>query len=179
MGGYYFILPVSNMNLQVVDGVQKLFAETFPGQPFDHFFLTEKYGSQYSADEKFGKIISLFLTLLLVITCSGLFSLASYSAKFRTKEIGIRKVMGASVNEVVLLVLKEYVVIVLAAIVIGSPLAFLAVDNWLKSFSMRIEIQWWMFALPAAMVMVIALLTVMGQTLRAASANPTNTLKYE
>ncbi len=178
-GGYYFILPVSNTHPQVVDAAQKLFAEIFPGQPFDHFFLTEKYGSQYHIDEKFGKIISLFLILLLVITCSGLFSLASYSAKFRTKEIGVRKVMGASVKDVILLMLKEYVIIVLVAVTIGSPIAFFFIENWLKSFSMRIAIQWWMFAIPAAMVMAIALLTVIGQTLRAAYTNPTNTLKYE
>jgi putative ABC transport system permease protein len=178
-GGYYFIAPVSSTSQETVRGVRKLFEELFPGQPFTHFFLDEKYGSQYQKDEKFGTIISIFLVVLLVITCSGLFSLSSYAAKFRTKEIGIRKVMGASDHQVIFLMLREYIIIVLAAIVIGIPLAFLGTDHWLTSFSVRITLDWWMFLIPSLLVMAVALITVTGQTLQAAYSNPARTLQQE
>jgi putative ABC transport system permease protein len=178
-GGYYFIAPVSNTSQQTVEAVRKLFEDIFPGQPYTHFFLDEKYGSQYQKDEKFGTIISIFLLVLLVITCSGLFSLSSYAVKFRTKEIGIRKVMGASEYQVIFLMQREYFIIVLGAIAIGIPVAFFATRYWLETFSVRINPDWWIFLVPSLLVMAVALLTVAGQTLKAAYANPVRTLRQE
>lgn len=178
-GGYYYVVTVSNTSQQLVDEVRKLFERTFPGQPFTQYFLDEKYGSQYQQDEKFGTIISIFILVLLVIACSGLFSLSSHSAKFRTKEIGIRKVMGASERQVIFIILKEYMVIVSIAIVIGAPIAFFAINRWLESFSTRITLTWWIFLFPAMIVMVVALITVTGQTLHAAYSNPSRTLRQE
>jgi putative ABC transport system permease protein len=178
-GGYYFIAPVSNTSQQTVEAVRNLFEEIFPGQPYIQYFLDEKYGSQYQKDERFGTIISIFLILLLVITCSGLFSLSSYAAKFRTKEIGIRKVMGASEYQVIFLMLKEYIIIVSGAITIGIPVAYFAMRHWLETFSVRINPDWWIFLMPSLSVMAIALITVTGQTLKAAYSNPARTLRQE
>jgi len=178
-GGFYYLLPISNTSVQVVNDVKKLFEEIFPGQPFNYFFLDQQYDSQYHTDEKFQKIVFIFLFILLIITCSGLFSLSSYAAQSRTKEIGIRKVMGASVKEVVFIMLREYTYIILTAVIVGVPVAYFTIHNWLESFSMRIELRWWMFVLPVVIVLVIALMSVIVQTLRAAYANPANTLKHE
>ncbi len=177
--GYYFIASAGSSSRQTVDQVQKLFEGIFPGQPFTYYFLDQKYGSQYQKDEKFAWTISIFIVVLLVITCSGLFSLSSYAAKFRTKEIGIRKVMGASDRQVIFLMLREYIVIVFVAIFIGIPLAFFATDHWLKSFSVKITLDWWMFIIPSLLVMAVALVTVTGQTLKAAYTKPANTLRQE
>lgn len=177
--GYYFIASVSGNSQHATDQVQKLFGNIFPGQPFTHYFLDEKYGSQYQTDEKFAQIISLFIIILLVITCSGLFSLSSYAAKFRTKEIGIRKVMGASVWQVIFLMLREYLIVVLVAIFIGIPLAFFATDHWLRSFQTKITLDWWVFFIPSMLVLVVALATITGQTVQAAYTRPANTLRQE
>lgn len=178
-GGYYFIAPVNNASAQTLDKVKTLFERIFPGQPYTHFFLDEKYGSQYQKDEKFETLISIFIIVLLVITCSGLFSLSSYTAKLRTKEIGIRKVMGAYEHQVIFLMLKEYLVIVLAAIGIGIPVAYFVIDRWLESFSTRITLDWTIFLFPSLIVVLVAIITVTGQTLKAAYANPARTLRQE
>lgn len=179
LGGYYYVAPLTSTSLQPVAEVRKLFERIFPGQPYTHFFLDEKYGSQYQKDERFGTIISIFILVLLVIACAGLFSLSSHTAKFRTKEIGIRKVMGASERQVIFLMLREYLIIVSVAIVVGVPLAFFAINRWLESFSMRITLSWSIFLFPSLIVLAVALITVTGQTLSAAYSSPSRTLRQE
>lgn len=178
-GGYYFVLPVIGSHPEVLNNVQNLFTTIFPGQPFEYFFLTDKYGSQYNADEKFEKVISVFFVVLLVLTASGLLSLSSYTARLRTKEIAVRKALGASEQAVTLLMLKEYIVLILAAAVVAGPIAFAATAKWLNSFTLKTTIYWWMFALPVVLITGIAVLTIITQILKIARINPAKTLKNE
>lgn len=175
---YYVFKPESTSG-QVRQQIEQLFASTFPGQPPVSFMLMDKYDSQYASDERLGKIITAFTVVLLAITCTGLFSLASFTAKFRMKEIGIRKVMGASAGDAAYLLLKEYLVIVLVALALGIPLAMKVLDEWLATFTLRINISWYIVAIPSILVLLIALATIVWQTIKSARANPVTVLKYE
>jgi putative ABC transport system permease protein len=177
--GYYFILKMNANASLPKEGIENLLKTIFTGEFIPYFLLTEKYNSQYDNEERFGKVISLFGIVLLIITVSGLFSLSAYMAKFRLKEVGIRKVMGATESEVIRLMLKEYVLIVLLAIGAAIPLAVYALKTWLESFVVRIAISPWLLIVPSAGILTILLLTVLWQTLQAARANPATVLRHE
>ena len=150
-----------------------------PTQAFDYFFLDEAFGRQYKADEKLSRIFFCFTLLAIFIACLGLFGLVSFTAQKRTKEIGIRKALGASVSEIIWLLSKEFTRWVLLANLIAWPLAYLAMNKWLQNFAYRINIGVGTFALSALLALLIALLTVGFQAIRAARANPVDTLRYE
>ncbi|MFN3840506.1 MAG: ABC transporter permease [Cyclobacteriaceae bacterium] len=175
----YYVIRLESDSPYTREQIEKLFTTTFPGQTPESFMLMDKYDSQYASDERLGKIITTFTLVLLAITCTGLFSLASFTAKFRMKEIGIRKVMGASTANTAMLLMKEYLIMVLIALVIGVPVALKLLDEWLATFTVRIEISWFMVALPSLLVLLIALSTILWQTLKSAQANPVTVLKYE
>ncbi|MCK6617747.1 MAG: FtsX-like permease family protein [Cyclobacteriaceae bacterium] len=175
----YYVIRLESESPETRRQIEQLFINTFPGQAPESFMLMDKYDSQYASDERLGKIITTFTVVLLVITCTGLFSLASFTAKFRMKEIGIRKVMGASASDAAFLLVKEYLIIVLIALAAGIPLALKVLDEWLASFTERIEISWFIVALPALLVLLIALATILWQTMKSARANPVAVLKYE
>jgi putative ABC transport system permease protein len=175
----YYVLRLEIDSQQTREQILKLFSTTFPGQAPESFMLMDKYDSQYASDERLGKIITTFTLVLLAITCTGLFSLASFTAKFRMKEIGIRKVMGASAGDAAYLLMKEYLVIVLVALAIGIPVALKVLDEWLTTFTVRIDIAWYMVAIPSILVLLIALTTILWQTIKSARANPVTVLKYE
>ena len=133
----------------------------------------------YEEVQRMGYIFSCFAVLAIVIACLGLFGLAAFITEQRAKEMGIRKVLGASVNSIVQLLSKEFVKLVLIAILIASPLAWWAMNVWLEDFAYRIEIQWWMFVLAGLVAMAITLITVSFQAVKAAVANPVDSLRDE
>jgi putative ABC transport system permease protein len=177
--GYYFILKM-NANADLPkEPLENLLKTIFTGEFIPYFLLSDQYNAQYDNEERFGNVISLFEIILLSITVSGLFSLSVYMAKFRKKEVGIRKVMGATESQVIRLMLKEYVLIVLLAIGAAIPLAIYALTTWLESFVVRIEISLWMLVVPSAALLLITIISVIWQTLNAARTNPATVLRYE
>jgi putative ABC transport system permease protein len=150
-----------------------------PGQPFEYFFLDDDFDSLYKAEKKIGQLFTSFSILAILVACLGLFGLASFTAEQRTKEIGIRKVLGATVSNVIVLLTKEFSKWVLLANIIAWPVAYFAMHRWLQSFVYRINIGVWMFFLAALLALAIALVTVSYQAVRAALANPAESLRYE
>lgn len=153
--------------------------ELFPGNPFNYFFLDEHYNKQYQADQQFGKVFGLFSGLAIFIACLGLFGLSSLTAIQRTKEIGVRKVLGASISSILTLVSREYVLLMGVAISIATPLTWWIMNSWLQGFANRISLSWWIFAVPSLMVIIIAFLTISIHILRVARTNPVKSLRYE
>ncbi len=163
----------------VVGLLESKWREMAPGQPFTYSFLDDSFGRMYAAETRLGKVFAVFAGFAIVIACLGLFALAAFMAEQRTKEIGIRKVLGATVSGIVGLLSKDFVKLLLIAIAIASPLAWWAMNRWLEDFAYRIEIQWWMFAMAGLSAVAIALLTVSYQAIRAAIANPVDSLRDE
>jgi putative ABC transport system permease protein len=147
--------------------------------PLNYQFLDEAFDGMYRSEQRIGKIFISFAILAIFIACLGLFGLATFTAEQRTKEIGIRKVMGASVTQIVQLLSKDFVRLVIFGIVIACPLAYYFMDKWLQDFAYRIDISWWIFALAGIVAIVIALLTVSFQAIKAALANPVKSLRTE
>ena len=164
---------------QQVAKIKSIYATIFPGNPFDYFFLDTFFNEQYKAEQQFGRVCTLFAILAIFIACLGLFALATFMAKQRTKEIGIRKVLGASVPSLVGLLSRDFLKLVLVAIVIASPIAWFAMNRWLLDFAYHIGVPWWTFALAGTTAVGIALLTVSIQSVKAALMNPVKSLRSE
>lgn len=150
-----------------------------PAYPFEYRFMDEEFGKLFKSEMLIGKLSRLFALLAIFISCLGLFGLAAYTAERRTKEIGIRKVLGASEQSLVLLLSKDFVKLVLIAILVATPLAWYFMSNWLQDFAYRIELSWWFFATAGVLALFIALATVSVQAIKAASANPVKNLRIE
>ena len=150
-----------------------------PGYPLDYQFMDESYGKMYASEEKLGSLLWAFTIMAIVVGCMGLFALAAFSAEQRVKEIGIRKVLGANVLNIVGLLSKNFLILVLLASVIAFPVAWWAMNNWLEDFPYRITISWWVFGMAALAAVVIALMTVSFQAIKAATANPVKSLRTE
>lgn len=163
----------------VLAGVEEPWKVMFPGNPMDYFFLDQFFNRQYESDRQFGQIFSLFTMLAIFIACLGLFGLASFMTMQRTKEIGVRKVLGSSVSGVVLLLSRGFIQLVLLANLLAWPLAWYLMDKWLSGFPYHIAINPLLFVGAGAIVVLIAFLSVSVQTIRAARINPAKTLKYE
>ena len=162
--------------VEYIKTVYKTFnAET----PFSLSFLDERYDALYRSEQRVEKVLRYFAVIAILISCLGLFGLVSYTAEQRTKEIGIRKVLGATVANVMTLLSQDFLKLVLVANLLAWPVAFYAMKKWLQNFAYRIEIGWWVFALAGGLAMVIALLTVSTQAIKAALANPVQSLRYE
>ncbi len=159
--------------------LEEQWQQIFPDKPFDFVFLDESVQQQYEADARWSRIVWYAAFLAVLITCLGLFGLAALSVTQRTKEVGIRKVLGASVRSLVALLSKQFVAMVLLAIVLATPLAYLTMQRWLEDFAYRIEISWGIFLIAGLTALVIALLTVSYHVVRAALANPVESLRYE
>ncbi|MEO8860821.1 MAG: FtsX-like permease family protein, partial [Ginsengibacter sp.] len=151
----------------------------FPGNTFDYFFLDEHFNDQYKADQRFGQVFGLFTGLAILVACMGLFGLASFTTIQRTKEIGIRKVLGASVFNILKLLYREFAILLLIAFVISIPIAWFATSNWLQGYAFRISPHWTYFVFPFLAIVVIALFTVSFQSIKAAIANPAKSLRTE
>jgi len=176
----YLLIKIMSGNLPAtMEFLRKKWTEIFPQLPFDFSFLDETFDRQYKSDEKIQAIFYNFGVLAIFISCLGLFGLASFTSEQRTKEIGIRKALGASVSGIILMLSKEFTKWVLAANVIAWPLAYFAMRQWLQNFAYRTEIGFSTFILAGVLAFVIALLTVGYQAIRAARANPVEALRYE
>src|SRR6187397_384454 len=164
---------------QTIALVKNNWDKFFPGNTFDYFFLDDHFDEQYRADQRFGQVFGLFTSLAILVACLGLFGLASFTTIQRTKEIGIRKVLGASVLKILKLLYQEFATLLVIAFVIAVPLAWLTIGNWLKGYAFRINIHWSYFLIPFLAITVIALLTVSFQSIKAAIANPVKSLRTE
>jgi putative ABC transport system permease protein len=178
-GGYYSIKFNTANVKESMARFEDHWKNLFPGNPFISFFLDEHYNQQYKSDRQFGKVFGIFSALAIFIACLGLFGLSSLTAIQRTKEIGVRKVMGASITSILTLVSRDYVILMLSAILVAVPLAWWVMNSWLQDFATHISLSWWIFAIPSLAVIIIALLTVSIHTLKAARTNPTKSLRYE
>ena len=159
--------------------MEKIWTSHYPDNPFNYFFLNDFYNEQYLADQRFNGLFLASSILAIIIACLGLSGLSAYAITRRTKEIGIRKVNGARITQVMVLLNKDFVKWVLFAIVIATPIAWFAMHKWLQNFAYRTELSWWIFACAGMLALVIALLTVSWQSWRAATRNPVEALRYE
>ena len=178
--GDYFILDVNTKNLsKKIESIKMIYSKMFPGNPYEYKFLNEFFDRQYRSDIKTAEIFGLFTFLSIFISCLGLIGLSSLMITHKTKEIGIRKVLGASVPDVIKLVSKEFMKLVLLANLIAWPVAYYFMNNWLQDFAYRINISWWIFFISGGIALVIALITISFQAIKAATANPVKSLRYE
>ncbi|MBL7092676.1 ABC transporter permease [candidate division KSB1 bacterium] len=178
--GNYTLAKISTFNVnETIQFIEKTWNKFSQQQPFEFSFLDEDYGKLYRADEQTGKIFGVFFVLAILIACLGLFGLISFSTEQRLKEIGIRKVLGASVPQIVYLLSKEVFVLIMIAIVVASPIAFYFMSQWLQNFAYRINIEWWVFLFAGMVGLAVALLTVCFQSVKAALLNPVDSLRCE
>lgn len=150
-----------------------------PNEPFEYSFLDEDFQKNYIAEERTSSIVAYFTLIAILISCLGLFALATFSAEQRIKEIGVRKVLGASVAGIVTLLSKDFLKLVAIAIVIATPLAWYVMHQWLQDFAYRISLSWWVFVLAGIIAVIIAFITISFQAIRAANANPVKSLRTE
>jgi len=163
----------------LLTSVEKQWNALTPDAPIEYSFLEENFAATYRAEQKTGKILGLFAGLTIFVACLGLFGLATFTAEQRTKEIGVRKVLGASVSGIVALLSKDFLKLVAISILIASPIAWYAMNAWLQDFAYKIDIGWWVFALAGLLAVGIALFTVSFQSVRAALRNPVESLRNE
>ncbi|MBO9634011.1 MAG: ABC transporter permease [Chitinophagaceae bacterium] len=171
-------LPAGNPN-QAIEKIRDIWKGLAPQQPLRFSFMDEDFNRIYEAEQRTGKISLAFSLLAVLIACLGLFGLAAYAAEQRTKEIGIRKVLGASVTGIVQMLSKDFLKLVILATLIAFPFAWWAMDRWLQHFAYRSDISWWIFAGTAGITLMIAILTVSFQAIRAALLNPVKSLRNE
>ena len=174
------VVSVNSVNYSsLLAKMKSIWNQHLPGIPFEFLFMDEVVQKQYEAEVTLGNIINSFTLMAILISCLGLFGLASFSAEQRRKEIGIRKVLGASVSGIVQLLSKDFIKLVAISFIIAAPVAWWAMNKWLAAFAYRINITWWMFALAGLIAICIAMFTVSFQAIKAAVANPTRSLKTE
>jgi putative ABC transport system permease protein len=179
---FYFTMLVKIKSNQVAGFLEKLpllYQKFDKENPVDYGFVDEKIHNLYQTEQRAGLIVFNFSAISIFITCLGLLGLAAFSAEQRTKEIGIRKVMGASVIGIVGLLSKDFIKLVLFSILIATPIAWYAMNQWLQGFVYRTEIQWWIVVLAGLVAILIALITVSSQAIKAAVSNPVESLKSE
>ncbi|MFQ5632725.1 MAG: ABC transporter permease, partial [bacterium] len=176
----YFTARISGHDIpKTLDYLRQVHERFDSVTPFEYHFLDQQIERFYAADQRLGQLLGIAAGLAIFIASLGLFGLAAFTAEKRTKEIGVRKVLGASVPQIVVLLSKEFSRLVLIALVMAVPAAFIMARTWLQEFAYRIDIGWWVFALAGGLALVIALLTVSTQAVKAALANPVDSLRYE
>lgn len=174
------LVNIQGTNLdRTIERIEEVWQENIPGQVFDFEFIDEKLAQLYLQEKQLGKLFLAFAILAIVIANLGLLGMISLIAVQRTKEIGIRKVLGASIKQIVKLLSREFIVLVMVSIVIAIPITWYLMEQWLQNFAYRVEIQWWIFVLAGMGAILIAFLTVSTQSIRAASVNPVESLKDE
>lgn len=176
----YFSVKMKTDNYQsAIAQLQDQWKTLAPNQPFEYYFLDEDFDRQYRSERRLGKLFTYFAILAIFIACLGLLGLSAYITERRTKEIGIRKVLGASVNNILLLVSKDFLLLIAISFVIATPIGLYVMNRWLADFAYRIQLHWWMFALAGILALAIAIFTISFQALRAANANPVKSLRAE
>jgi len=164
---------------QVINAVKAEWGKFFQGNTFEYFFLDDHFNEQYKEDQRFGQVFELFTSLAILVACMGLFGLASFTTIQRTKEIGVRKVLGASVSTILKLLYREFTFLLIIAFLIATPLAWLMTVNWLQGYAFRIDMHWTFFVIPFLIIVAIAFITVGFQSIKAALASPAKSLRTE
>jgi putative ABC transport system permease protein len=176
----YFSIKLAGQNIsQTMNQIKDKWDELYADQPFEYSFLDGLFDSQYKSDQQFGEVFSFFAALAILISCIGLFGLASYANVQRTKEIGIRKAIGASIREITFMLVKDSIRWVVLANVIAWPVVYVVMNRWLQGFAYRVGVGWWVFVLSGMAALLIAVLSVAWLAIRAANANPVEALRYE
>lgn len=176
----YFAINFKGEDTQsTIEEIRTSWNHYFPDYPFDYFFLDQYFDKQYEYDQKFSSLMTLFSGLAVFIACLGLFGLTSYAIVQRTKEIGIRKVLGATVLNVISLFTNDFGKLILTANVLAIPLVYFGASQWLENYAYRISLSWWLFAFPLILILLVALVTVSLQTINVALKNPVESLKHE
>jgi putative ABC transport system permease protein len=175
---YSVKLETSDLKSTIV-ALKALWNQYFPNDPFNYSFLDEQFNAQYRSDQQFGEMFTLFAFLAILIACFGLVGLSAYNILQRTKEVGIRKVLGASVQNVVFILSKDFLALVAIAFVIAAPVSWLIMHQWLQAYAFRINISWWVLAIAGLAAFAIAFGTLSVQALKAAGANPVKSLRSE
>ena len=175
----FTLVRVQEVSPAVVEAIKVAWDKVNPESPFNYFFLDDHLGQKYESEEKLANIMGAATGLVILIASFGLFGLAAFTAGQRTKEIGIRRVFGASVVQIVGLLSGDFLKLVLLAVIISMPLAYIAMSRWLDNFAYHIPLSWWLFAGAGALALIIAALTVSYQSISAAKANPAESIRYE
>ena len=176
----FYSVKVSQGNMQqTINSLKQTWNSFFPKDPFDYFFLDESFGGQYKADMLFGKVFGVFAFLAILIACFGLLGLSAYNVLQRTKEIGIRKVLGASVQGILIILSRDFLGLILISLLFAVPVSWFIMYYWLQDYAYRINIGWWVFAVAGSAALLIAIITISAQALKAAIANPVKSLRME
>jgi len=171
---------ISDKNIrETISFINKQWEALSPDIPFEYNFLEEKYNALYNEEDKFSIVIGYFSIIAILIACLGLFGVVSFSAATRTKEIGIRKINGAKISEILLMLNRNFIILVLIAYIIAIPVAWYFMHKWLGTFAFRTTLSWWIFILSGLLVFLIAVVTVSWQSWRTATRNPVEALRYE
>lgn len=179
-GSAYYSLKVDGADTKMALGkVQEVYDNLFPGNPFEYFYLDEFFNEQYKSDRKFGQVFGFFTILAIVISCLGLFGLSYFTIAQRSKEMSIRKVLGANSSTILYLIFKEFFKLLLIANLISIPIAYFGADSWLKNYTFRINVGWWLFILPVVIIAVITAITISYQTMKVAFSKPIKFLRNE
>ena len=176
---FYSVKVEAGNAQQTITSLRKSWTHFFPQDPFDYFFLDESFGEQYKADLLFGKVFGLFAFLAILIACFGLLGLSAYNVLQRTKEIGIRKVLGASAQSILLLLSKDFIRLIFISLLLAIPVGWYVMNQWLQDYAYRINVAWWVFALAGFLAVSIAFVTIFIQVLKAIVLNPVKGLRTE
>lgn len=178
--GEYYSFKVNSKDVKAsIAGIEKVWATIYPQNPFDYFFLDEYFNAQYKNDDQFGKVFTIFSTMAIFIASLGLFGLTAYMTAARTKEIGVRKVLGSSTFQLVRLLSVDYLKLIVMAFIIACPIAMMLMDEWLSQFAYRIPLSIWIFISAGVLCLLTALLTVSVRSFQSAIMNPVKALKHE
>jgi len=180
-GGRWLFAKIKN-NVSMHTALPKIesgFKKVFSTVPFDYSFVDEEYGLKFAAEERVGKLATFFAVLAIFISCLGLFGLASFVAEQRTREIGVRKVLGASAFNLWKLLSKDFVILVIISFFIAMPLSYYFMHNWLQNYQYRTSLSWWIFLLAGSSALFVTLITVSFQSIKAALMNPVKSLRTE
>jgi len=176
----FYSLKVNEANTpQTIASLNRLWNKYFPRDPFNYFFLDESFGQQYKADTLFGKVFGVFAFLAILIACFGLLGLSAYNVLQRTKEIGVRKVLGASLQSILILLSRDFLKLVIVSLLLAVPVGWFIMNRWLQDYAYRITIGWWVFAVAGASALFIAVITICIQVVKAAGKNPVKSLRTE
>ena len=163
----------------LVDRIGNKWRSLSTGTPFSYHFLDESFNNMYRAEQKVGRVAIVFAVLAVIIACLGLFGLTTYMAEQRTKEIGVRKVLGATVNNIIMMLSKDFLVLIIIAALIAFPFAWWAMYKWLEDFEYRVSVGWWIFVVSGMVAVLVALFTISFQAVKAALSNPVKSLRTE
>ncbi|MEO6720378.1 MAG: ABC transporter permease [Ferruginibacter sp.] len=177
--GFYSVKIEAGKSQQIIASLKEVWSSYFPKDPFDYYFLDESFSQQYKADLLFGKVFGVFAFLAILIACFGLLGLSAYNVLQRTKEIGIRKVLGASAQSILVLLSRDFMRLIVISLLLAIPIGWWLMHQWLQDYAYRISIGWWVFAFAGAAALLIAIIAIGIQALKAVSINPVKSLRTE